>query len=313
MAQYSTDTQPGETPVPPSATPFDATASTAMSPATPAPGAEATSLSGDRYGAVPSTATPITQPTESAPPAPSTSPLAASWPEIQSALDRQQLAQAHQKLSEFYGNPALSPTEAQQVETLLSQLAGSVVYSTEHRLEPPYVVHPGDTLETIAQKYEVPWQLLAKINGIPAADLVQPGQELKVIHGPFSAVVELSKGQLTLMLGDRYAGRFPVITEPAASNAEGQWTLEQKLVNPPSSGEGVVSASYNAATSTVDRVLVLRSETPQSGGEVISIASGSATPTGPTAVAPAAFRVSQRDAEELSDILSVGSRVTIRR
>jgi hypothetical protein len=59
--------------------------------------------------------------------------------------------------------------------------------------------------------------------------------------------------------------------------------------------------------------LVLRSESPQSGSPVISITSGTTTPTGPVAVAPAAIRVSPQDAEELADILSVGSRITIRK
>jgi len=300
VARYATDAPAEETPAPPTASPF----STASAPATlPAasPTAEAVSPDRERYEAA------------AAEPTPSASPLAANWPAIEAALQRQELAQAHQLLSQWYNNPTLSPAEVQQVETLLSQLAGTVVYSTEHRLEPPYVVHPGETLQTIAEKYEVPWQLLAKINGIPAADLVRPGQELKVVHGPFSAVIELGKGQLTLMLGDRYAGRFPILTESAAVQSEGEWTLEQKLVNPAADASGVVSASYSASAAPVDRTLVLRSDSPQAAGTTISITSGPTTPTGPTAVAPAAIRLSPQDAEELADILSIGSRVTIRK
>jgi LysM repeat protein len=297
IARYSSEAPAEESTTPPTASPFN----TAASAHATIPTAEAVSPDAERFGST------------AADPAQAASSLASSWPAIQSALERQELAQAHQMLSEWYGSPALSPLEAQQIEKLLSQLAGTVVYSTEHRLEPPYVVHAGDTLETIAAQYEVPWQLLAKINGIPASDLVQPGQELKVIHGPFSAVVELGKGQLTLMLGDRYAGRFPIITEPGAASREGQWTLEQKLVNPAADASGVVSASYNAPAAPVDRTLVLRSESPQASGATISITSGPAPPSGPTAVAPAAIRLSPQDAEELADILSVGSRVTIRR
>jgi LysM repeat protein len=193
----------------------------------------------------------------------------------------------------------------------LGQLAGTVVYSTEHRLEPPYTVQAGDSLQTIADKYEVPWQLLAKINGIPAANLVQPGQQLKVVHGPFSAVVELDESQMTLLLDGRYAGRFPVRVEQNAPLTEGEWKLEQKLVNPTAEATGVVSASYTP--SAVDRVLVLRNESPTAGGATISITSGQTAPSGPTAVAPAAIRLSAQDAEEVADILSVGSTVTIRR
>lgn len=309
VARYSTDAPDEDAAPAPTASPFPMAATPSPASQTPAAaGPEPASAEADRY------AMPVQQsPVASAPEAPSSSPLAKSWPAIEAALQRQELAQAHQMLSQWYDSPALSPTEAQQVETLLSQLAGSVVYSTEHRLEPPYVVHQGETLQTIAEKYEVPWQLLAKINGIPAANMVQPGQELKVVHGPFSAVVELSKSQMTLMLGDRYAGRFPIVTEPAAAQSEGQWTLEQKLANPAADASGVMNASFSASTAPVDRTLVLRSDSPQAAGATISITSGPTTPTGPTAVAPAVIRLSPQDAEELADILSIGSRVTIRR
>jgi hypothetical protein len=153
---------------------------------------------------------------------------------------------------------------------------------------------------------------LAKINGIPAANLVQPGQQLKVIHGPFSAVVELGRSQLTLMLNGRYAGRFPITIEPGAAVSEGQWVLEQKLMNPAASASAVISASY-AATAAVDHVLVLRNESPATGEAAISITGGPVSPSGPTAFAPAAIRLSPTDVEEVADILSVGSRVTIRR
>jgi LysM repeat protein len=239
---------------------------------------------------------------------PASPTFASEWPEIQAALQRQELVAAHGALSRWYGNPSLTPAEAQQVEMLLSQLAGTVVYSNEHRLEPPYTVHAGDTLQSIAQQYDVPWQLLAKINGVPASNLVQPGQQLKVVHGPFAAVVELDKSQLTLTLDGRYAGRFPISVEQGAALNEGQWVLEQKLVQPNST---VVGASYTPAA--VDHVLVLRNGSPTAGGATISITSGKSAPTGPTAVAPAAFRLSPRDVEEVADILSVGSPVTIRR
>ena len=242
---------------------------------------------------------------------PQTSTFASEWPQIQAALNRQELVAAHEMLSRWYGNPSLTPAEAQQVEVLLSQLAGTVVYSTEHRLEPPYTVHAGDTLQTIAQQYDVPWQLLAKINGVPAANMVQPGQQLKVVHGPFSAIVELDKHQLTLMLDGRYAGRFPMTTAPGVTVDEGHWVLEQKLVQPTTQDSTVVSASYTPAA--VDHVLVLRNESPTAAGETISITGGKSAPTGPTAVAPVAIQLSPRDVEEVADILSIGSPVTIRR
>jgi hypothetical protein len=87
--------------------------------------------------------------------------------------------------------------------------------------------------------------------------------------------------------------------------------LEQKLVQPTTEASGVVSASY--APAAVDHVLVLRNESATAGGATISITGGKSSPSGPTAVAPAAIRLSPRDVEEVADILSVGSPVMIRR
>jgi hypothetical protein len=239
--------------------------------------------------------------------------FAAAWPAIQASLDSGELAKAHQLLSQWYGDVSLTPVEAERVETLLGQLAGSVVYSTEHQLEPAYVVKSGETLDTIAAQYQVPWQLLAKINGIPSADALRIGQQLKIVRGPFSAVVELGRSQLTLMLNGRYAGKFPIVVPAGAAVQEGQWLVDQKLVVP---SAGVVQSAYSPAPATVDRAIVLRGEEattgkPAANGPTLTIASGAA-PAG-LATNPPAIRLSQQDAEDLSDILSVGSRVVIRR
>jgi LysM repeat protein len=239
--------------------------------------------------------------------------FAAAWPGIQAALDRGELARALELLSKWHGESSLTPAEAEQVNTLLGQLAGTVVYSNEHQLEPARVVRPGETLDSIATECNVPWQLLAKINGIPAVDAVQPGQQLKVVRGPFAAVVDLDRSQLTLMLDGRYAGTFPITVPTGAAVSEGEWLVEQKQVMPMAGG---VQSTYAAAQSTVDRAIVLRGEDvatgrPAADGPTLTIATA-ATPAGPANSAPE-IRLSPQDAEELSDILSVGSRIVIRR
>jgi LysM repeat protein len=237
--------------------------------------------------------------------------FAASWPAIHAALERGDLAQAHQLLSPWHNEPSLKPAEAENVDKLLGQLAGTVIYSTEHRLGPARVVRPGETLESIAKEYNVPWQLLAKINGIPAANQVRPGQELKVVPGPFSAVVDLGRSQLTLEVAGRYAGKFPVTVPIGATVSEGEWLVDQKLVAPAS---GVTQSAYTTQPPRVDHAIVLRGGAEPdvtTGGPTLAIASSS-NPTGPGAGA-AAIQISAADAEELSDILSIGSRVIIRR
>jgi LysM repeat protein len=237
------------------------------------------------------------------------------WPAIQAALERGELARAHLLLSQWYEDPSLTPTESQQVETLLSQLAGTVVYSTDHQLEPAHVVQPGETLETIAGKYNVPWQLLAKINGIPAANQVRPGQTLKVIRGPFSAVVELNRQQLTLMLNGRYAGKFPINVLPGATLPEGEWVVQEKPASPTQQ-----NSPYAAPSSAVARSLRLRNANATDANPGVPVMIGSSPalgvggmPSAQTAASPYQVHVAPSDAEELADILSVGSRVEIRR
>ena len=111
-------------------------------------------------------------------------------------------------LSRWYDDPRLSDQEYQALVALLNQLAGTVIYSRDHLLLPAYEVQPGDTLERVAQHYKVPWQLLAKINGVADPNQLRPGDQLKVVQGPFDAHVNLRARQLTMMLGGASPAAF---------------------------------------------------------------------------------------------------------
>jgi LysM domain len=274
----------------------------AAAPATTAAEAERTQPAGpgNTTGAVPSDVTPTAT-------MPGGTPVEASfpesWPQIQAALERGELARAHQLLSQWYGEPSLTAAEKVQIDTLLGQLAGTVVYSTQHQLEPAYVVQAGDTLETIAAKYNVPWQLLAKINGVASADAVQPGQQLKVMRGPFSAVVDLSASELALMLDGRYAGRFAVSAPAGASANEGEWVVAQTF-DVPTNG-------------VVQRSLVLQRPSSTTAGAQAGILLGAAPVEHMkqlgVGIEDPVVGLSPADAAEVADILSIGSRVVIRR
>lgn len=216
-------------------------------------------------------------------------------PAIERALASGDLKEAHRLLTQWYGDRRLAPNDRDEVQSLLNQLAGTVVYSAEFPLEPPHTVAPGETLETIAQQYQVPWQLLAKINGIATSTGVTPGQSLKVIRGPFSAVVDVERQELALLVSDLYAGRFTVKTEGLAAS-EGEWTVSRKQV--PAD-----------PTAPAKHVVLTGEMTP---GNFSSIVIGTASVDSPEAMA-GAIRVSPPDQEDLFDILSVGSKVIVRR
>lgn len=207
----------------------------------------------------------------------------ADWQAAQAALARGDLVAAHQLLSSLRESEGVSTDRRREIDRLVGGLAGTLIYdSREHRLAPPHHVQQGETLQTIATKYQVPWRLLAKINGVATPESIRPGQTLKVVQGPFSAVVDEQAGEVVLKLGETYAGRFSASINLPPGSAE-QLRVESKRVGPTPS-------------------LVL---------------SGGASPITVGAAAgryeSAGVSLSSADAAEIADILSVGSLVTIRR
>jgi hypothetical protein len=220
--------------------------------------------------------------------------FAASMESVNGMLAEGKLVEALRKLTKWYGNSQLSADESRQLNDLLGQLAGTVVYSRQHLLQPPYKVQPGDRLETIAAQYKVPSQLLAKINGIEDPNHLAPGTELKVIRGPFSALVDLDKRQLMLIVDDCYAGRFSLVgVGELARNIEGRsFEVGDKLLHGPVAG---------LESSPIHHWVRLGNETWIVGT------------SDPATLHPAGLNLNSRDAEDVYDILSVGSRVVVRR
>ena len=133
-----------------------------------------------------------------------------AWRTAQAQIQEGQLPDALFTLSIWYESPDLPVDEHRRLVDLLDQLAGAVIYSRKHTMEQAYVVRAHETLRDIAEQYSVPWQMLAKINGVRDPDVLVPGQELKVLRGPFRAEIDLARQELTLFMGRNYAGRFPI-------------------------------------------------------------------------------------------------------
>jgi LysM repeat protein len=223
------------------------------------------------------------------------------------------LAEVHLKLSQLYASPDanLSPEESGQLTELLDQLAGTVIYSRQHLLERPYVVRQGETLPQIAERFRLPWQVLAKINGVRDPERLEPGRQLKVFQGPFEAVVSLERYEMVLMLGERYAGRFPIGIGRDLPRQEGCYTVKRKTASPggpaPDRDLGVAAAANSWSKYWIelaDRIGI------QGTGDTRNLRRSDN---------PGSICVGPRDIEDLYDILSAesagspGSRVTIRR
>lgn len=225
---------------------------------------------------------------------------------VQRKLDQGSLAEVLEKLSLYYGNPRLSAEESRQITELLDQVAGTVIYSRQHFLEDPYTVRPGDSIQKIAQSYDVPWQLLAKINGIRDPERIEPGRQLKVVRGPFNAVIHLDDYEITLLVGGCYAGRFPIGIGLDHSQLAGTFLVKEKSLNPTYYGpDRTVIDADDPGNPLGDRWIGL--------GNQIGI-HGTSDPQGIRRMAGrGSICLGNRDIEDVYDILSVGSRVVIQR
>ncbi len=221
--------------------------------------------------------------------------------------DRQYAADQHAAalatLSLFYNTPDLSPVDREALISRLDPLAASVIYSRRHLLEQPHRVGANETLMEIAARYELPWQLLANVNGVDDPVSVLPGTELKVFRGPFRAEVDLAKSELTIFLGDMYAGRFGINVGDEPAPQAGTYTIQDKQTTrtfydkngspvPP----GDARNPYGSMWMDLGKQLCIHgspSDSAATPGGCISLRSG--------------------DADDLYGILSQGSTVTIRR
>lgn len=148
--------------------------------------------------------------------------------------------EAHRILSEMYwSKPEARPELMEDLEAT----ARRIYFLPQPHYMDPYVVQPGDNLESIAEQYDISWQYLARLNRITDARRLRAGQTLKVIRGPFTAVVDLSDYELTIHAHGYFVYRFPIGIGRDGSTPEGTFVVEEKLVNPTYYGpDGVIEA-----------------------------------------------------------------------
>jgi LysM repeat protein len=225
---------------------------------------------------------------------------------VQQILDDDKLAEALQSLTSFYELPNLPEPQRREVEQLLDQLAGTVIYSRQSYLEPLYTVQPSDTLDSIADRCGVPALLLARINGV-APQQLQPGQSLKVLRGPFTAVVSLNKHEMLLKLqGGYYAGRFPVGVGTDCPKLEGTYTVQVKTQRPIYHGPDGINFSADDGRNPLGKFWIGLGDRIGLHGVIDEAGVGRDDNRG-------TICLKDRDINDVFGILSVGSRVVIQR
>jgi len=260
-------------------------------PAAAQPAALAADTSAARLSPAPSTGGPA-----------AAAAFASDWAEAHDKLAAGRYAEALAVLSVWYDDTSLGPEESQRLEHLLGQLAGTVVYSQQDLLLPPHVVAAGETLQSIAAPLGVPWHLLAKINGVDDPARLVPGEQLKVLRGPFDAVVSVSRGRLSLQVGGNYAGSFPVVVGRQVQDRVGSSLAVVDVRRGGAAAGPAAQVAYLAGTA---KSVAL--------GDGLSIEAvedpGSIADRAPST----SLVVAAGDLDELVDILGPGSHVLVRK
>jgi len=221
-----------------------------------------------------------------------------------SQLAQGQLSTALLTLSIWYEDPRLQPMQQDELTQLLDQVAGSVIYSKKHLVEPAYTVGQGETLEQIAETYRVSSGLLAKINGIQNPATLTAGSQLKVVRGPFNATINGEKSELTLWLSGKYAGRFTLAMGPEFEGIVGPFVVQEKARG---------HAEHNHQTWIQLTPGYGNGSNSANTGPKVGIAGMQHPEQAKQGTVPGHIGVSIRDADDLFDILSQGSKVTIQR
>lgn len=231
-----------------------------------------------------------------------------NWTGIAQMATSGNVSQALIELSQRYNEP-LPADQRMQMLSWLDQLAGKVIYSTEHHLQArPYIVAEGDTLESIAAKWNIPPQLVYNINRSKFGESTTPipGTELKVVQGPFNAQISLDRMEMTLFLDGMYAGRFPVELGKDHEYEYRSFMIETKSPN---------GKEYQGTSGQV--IAAGAPDNPYGkywlGFSDSNLCIHESPGMGSNGDLSGCIRVAGRDAEDIYGILSEGSQVSIMR
>lgn len=136
-------------------------------------------------------------------------------------------------------NMAMEVNLREQVKKQMQSLADDWLFSrTVHfgdSLCSTYQVQPGDILVNIAANFKMPYQFLMRINNIPSEKSLMAGQVIKVVQGPFHAVVYRSSFTMDLYLQNMYVKSYKVgLGKQGHETPLGLWRAKigGKLVKP---------------------------------------------------------------------------------
>jgi lipoprotein-anchoring transpeptidase ErfK/SrfK len=155
------------------------------------------------------------------------------------ALARKDWLVAREQLNEALQHTA-DEQDRVKLRADLTRIAEETIFSARRLENDPlvtrYVIKAGDSLGKIAKAYRVSDDLLASVNGMRNKNLIREGQTIKIVQGPFHAVVDTETFALDVYLGDgdsrTFVKHFKAGLGEEGSTPRGVWRVKNKLKNP---------------------------------------------------------------------------------
>ncbi|WP_166825241.1 L,D-transpeptidase family protein [Thalassoroseus pseudoceratinae] len=229
-------------------------------------------------------------------------PILARVDELLTKGGPQELIAAHKELSKLYWD---HPEWRDALQSRVDRTSQTIYFQSQPHFMKPYVVQSGDNLGHIAKLYHVPWSYLAELNQTDPRR-IRPGQRLKVIKGPFGAVVDLSRFELTIEHHGFVVKRYRVGIGKDHSTPVGEFTVKNKLENPTYYGPNGVVIDQNDPQNPLGEYWIDLGDSYGIHGTIEPNSIGQAKSAG-------CVRLDDESIREVFAFLSVGSKVMIRR
>lgn len=188
---------------------------------------------------------PTTRPamTIASKPAPTTPVDAvALFKSVDDKIGADQLVQARDELVAALDDKKFSDSEREAALSRLQKINDTVVFAPRKFVSDPhqtaYTVVAGDNFQKIANKYDVTIGFLQRINNISDPRKLRLGASLKIVPGPFHAIVNKTAFTLDLYQGKPgdpgaiFLKRLRVGLGENDSTPTGMWKIGTKLINP---------------------------------------------------------------------------------
>ncbi len=119
-----------------------------------------------------------------------------------------------------------------EIKTELDKLNAELVFSMTPSPDAIiYTVQPGDTLSTIASKFNTSYELIMKINN-KGRSMIRVGERLKILKGEISLLVDKSDFTLTVLLDGQFIKQYAVGIGMFDKTPEDVFLIKDKLKNP---------------------------------------------------------------------------------